>query len=259
MSKRSDNSVISPSRKRLMNLYMIGKEVTFEDESGEFSVWLQKINPWQEREAIAKSKIVRAPIMALKRDRLDPDRVQYTDLLVDWGMDNKDAQIAFLISPKVQQARDSAEAKIAFEDQWAKDDYLITLQEAWNSGMADVFALDPEDKEASRIYGELRRYTDQVDAEVEYEANEYALDMQDKDEAKIEQDVLDILIDAEADALQMAEFRRWQMFYAVRNPDDHDALFFEGREDVDVIDPKIFIRLLEEYSEMTVDGLEGKD
>jgi len=252
-------AIIAPVRARLLNLYITGREVVFEDEQGEFSVWLQKINSWQEREAINQSKVVRAPIVALKRDKLNPDRLNYYELLSDWGIDNKDAQIAFLISPKVQQARESAEARIAFEDEWSKDDYLTTLQQSWVNGLAEKYALDPEDKDCLRVRGELERYTELVEAAVDYEAKEYTLDLQEKDEAVIESQVLDLLIDAEADSLQIAEFRKWQIFYATRDVDDHEQLFFDSKQDVDALDPKVYDKLLENYIDLSIDGIEGKD
>jgi len=222
-------------------------------------VWLQKINSWQDRDAIQKSKIVRAPIIALIKDKENPDRLAYIDLLSEWSFDEKESQIQFLISPKVQQARESAEARIAFEDVWAKDDYLITLQEAWINGMDEQYALDPEDKEAGRIYKELPRHTDQVNSAVEHEARQYVLDVEDKSDEDIQEQVLVKLIEHEADVVQMAEYRNWCVYYATRTVEDHDILFFEDRTEIDFLDQKVFNRLLEKYLELEIESLEGKD
>jgi len=259
MSEKVKSNIIAPVRKRLLNLYVLGEEVSFHDDEGEFSVWIQKINSWQDRDAIQKSKVVRAPIIALIKDKANPDRLAYIDLLSEWDFDTKETQIQFLISPKVQQARESAEARIASEDEWAKDDYLITLQEAWVSGLSDTYALNPDDKEANRIYLELRRYTDLVDSAVEHEANEYALDMEDKSEEAIQDQIVTKLIEHEADVVQMAEYHRWCIFYAIRNIDDHDELFFETREEIDYLDQSVYNRLLEAYLELEIAGMEGKD
>ena len=39
-------------------------------------------------------------------------------------------------------------------------------QNAWNEGLKDTYAADPEDADAARVFGELRKYTDQVQAEI---------------------------------------------------------------------------------------------
>lgn len=252
-------NVISPARDRLLKLYIPGKEVTFEDENGEFSVWLQKINTWQERDAVQKSKISRAPIMALKRDLDNPDRYIYEDLLEKWGYTSREIQIKFFIGPKLQEARDSAEARIAYEDEWKNDDYLNTLQEAWNGGLAERFTLDQDDVEAKRVFSELYRYTQQVDSAVEHEEKELIASYSDYSDEKVYEKAIDFLIEREADAVQIEEFRRWQMFYAARSIDDHDEMFFVERSDLDAIDPSVYERLVQEYIDMIFEGLEGKE
>ena len=85
------------------------------------------------------------------------------------------------------------------------------------------------------------------------------MDLQEKDDAVIEEQVINLLIDAEADAAQMAEFRKWQIFYATRTVEDHDVQFFEFKQEADTVAPKVYERLLETYIDISIDGMEGKD
>ena len=257
--KSVPQKVISPARRRLMSLYIPGELVTFEDNEGEFSVWVQRINTWQEKECIQKSKTVRAPIIALKKDKSNPDRIQYEELLIRWGIYNKETRIAFLISPKVQQAQASAEARIAAEDEWADDDYLSTLQNAWNEELMEVYTSDNDNVEAKRVYDELLRYTNQVESAVEHLRKEYTAELEDIDDAEILDRVLDVLIESEADSVQMAEFRRWQIFYATRNPENHDELFFEDKSEVEMIHENVYNRLLDTYLDLSFDSMQGKE
>lgn len=252
-------AVISPLRKRLLNLRTVGKEVTFTDERGDFSIWLQRITDGQRTEAIRKSKGVIAPILALKKDLDHPDVQDYRDLIESWQLNSKEAQVDILISPKVKEAQESAEARIAFEDEWAKEDYLISLQEAWNEGLDKAYALDPEDPEASRVFKELKRYTEIVNSAVEHETKEYREDMMRKSDEEIEEKMLLLLIENEANVSQMDEFEHWVIFFAARDPEDHDTLLFESREDISALDTTDFNKLKEVYREITFEGLEGKD
>lgn len=251
--------VIAPNRKRLMNLYVIGREKEFEDDQGKFSIWIQKLNKWQDREAIQKSKAARGPILALKNNKDDPDRQAYVDLLETWGIGDREALIAFLISPKLHEATLSAEARVAAEDEWKKDDYLSALQEAWNDVMAEKYALNPEDKEALRVYDALVKYTEQVESMVEGDRKELTLEYEDKSDEEIKDKVLEVLIDHEADSVQIAEYRKWCVFYAMREVDNHDQYFLGSREEVDLLEEPTYDDILEEYLDLEIDGLTGKE
>lgn len=258
MAKNADHNVIAPLRARLINLYNIGKEIQLSDDEGEFTVWVQRITDAQENEAVKKSKIVRAPIVALKRDKTNPERLEYLETLEDWHLADIDSMINILINPKVQEALESNMSRIAEEDEWAKDDYLITLQEAYNSGMKELHLLEPDDKEAARIHDELMRYTKQVEDATEHDRKEYTLEMLEKDPAVIQDQVIDIVINSTANAVQQEEFYRWQVYFSVRDPQDHNKLVFASREDIDLLSQENYQKLRDAYDDIKIEGLEGK-
>jgi len=250
--------IIAPARERLKKLYEVGKPVTFTDDEGEFSVWLQKITPFQEKQAIESSYAPRAATLALLKNEDDPARLAFMDTLEQWGLDDKEAQVNFLITPDVQKAERSIQLEIASHKEWADDDYLISLQAAWNEGLDEKFALDPEDIEASRVFAELKRYTEEVEFQLQ-EEREVLFDVKNaKSEESLLRDVLRMLVEHQAGQDQMAEYHKWEIYFATRLEEDHNEFFFQNRQEVDEW-PELYSRLLEEYIKMTVDSIEGKD
>lgn len=261
--KRGKN-IIAPKRRRLTDLYVVGKEVEFDDGvEGEepIKVWLSKISPLENRDSADTASSVRAKILALKHA---PDADQrllsvYREQLEDLGVQDRDSMIEFLIAPKVQEAFLSAEARLAEEEAWSKDEYIKSLQNAWNDGLADKYAINDEDEDALRVYKELKRFTELVIAEAEDEKENLAAEHENESDADLYKACLERTIEAEADFAWVNEFSRWQVFYAVRELDDHKQRYFEDRIEVDALDPQILNTLLAEYRELTVDPQEGKD
>lgn len=261
--KRDRKSVIAPKRRRLTDLYVTGKELEFNDGQDDepIKVWLSKISPLENRDAADTASSVRAGILALKNSPDTDDRrlAVYKEQLEDLGLVDRETMIDYIIAPEVQKALASAEAKIAEEEEWSKDDYLSSLQKAWNDGLSDKFAAEDDNEEAQRVYDELKRYTEQVVAEVEQE-REYLRDSWvSSSDSELYEECLSKTIDAEADFAWVNEYSRWQLFYAVRDPEDHKERYFEIREEIDALDPKVLNTLLAEYRELTVDPQEGKD
>lgn len=262
--EKKGKNVIAPKRRRLTDLYVVGKEVEFDDGvEGEepIKVWISKISPLENRDSADTASSVRAKILSLKNA---PDADQrllsvYREQLEDLGVQDHDSMVEFLISPKVQEAFLSAEARLAEEEPWSTDDYLKSLQSAWNEGLSEKYALNDEDEEALRVYGELKRFTELVIAEVEEEKENLAAEYENESHDDLYALCLERTIDAEADFAWVNEFSRWQIFYAVRDPDDHKKRYFEFKEEVDALDPQVLNTLLAEYRELTVDPQEGKD
>lgn len=256
--------VIAPTRRRLSDLYVIGKEVVFDDGTeGEepIKVWLSKLSPIQQRDAADSATGSRAKLLALKNNpEADTNRIAvFREQLEDLGVKDRDSMIEFLIGPKLQEAYMSAESRLGSEGKWAEDDFLDSLQKAWNDGLADDYAVDNENEEALRVYTLLVEFTDEVNEAVEEDKEDLRLEFSHLSDEDLAAKVMDRAIDAEADFAWVNEFSRWQVFYAVRYEDNHKEQYFELREEVDGLDPKVLNTLLSEYNQMTADPIEGKD
>lgn len=265
MAKTTTKEVIAPTRRRLTDLYVVGREVSFEVPGAEdeepIVVWLSKLSPIQQRDSADSATSARAKLLALKNDPdSNPRQIAVIrEQLEDLGIKDRSNMIDFLISPKVQEAFAANESRIGSEGQWAENDYLNSLQKAWNEGLSEKYATDEDDEDAKRVYDALLKFTEEVREATEEDRENLKLEFEHDSDAELADKCLARAIEAEADFAWVNEFSRWQVFYAVREPDDHKQQYFIDRAEVDNLDAKILNRLLTEYNEMTVDPTEGKD
>jgi len=251
------NDVLARKRAQIKKLYEVGQNITVSDD---VLLWLQKLSPLEEKEAVSKSYKPRAAILALlKTTPDDPAILEFTDTMDRIGLDSREARISFLIAPDVQKEMLSCEARIGAEKEWDDNDYLKSLQGAWTDGLSDKWALDQDDPEASRVYKELRRYTDQVEAAVEIRRADLYDRMNDKDDDDIIRRTVKVLVEHAAGAAQVDEYNAWAIFFATRLDEDHDVRFFDSRDDVEAYGGDLYSTLLTKYIEMVTDDLEGKD
>lgn len=252
-------------RRRLTDLYMIGKELSFNDvfddeDSEPIIVWLNKLSPIEQRDAADQATKARANVLTIKNSpSLAPERLLYEDQIYDLGLDNRSLQVEFLASAKVQEAEQSNEERIAAEDEWSDDQYLTSLREAWNDGLFEKWAEDPEDEEAKKVYDELKRFANEVSEATKDERENIIAEYEHVSDEEIFKKTVDKIIDSEADFAWMNEFACWQVYYAVREVGDHKTRYFESRDEVSCLDNRILSEIVREYREMTVEGVEGKD
>lgn len=259
--KRNADVIKLPQRKRLSELYVTGVEEEFEvGEEEPLVLWVQKLTPAEIQKAIEAAKPAKSKVTTLKRETIDhPQKWYYYDQVDAAGLHEPADLIEFLIQPKVQEARLSAEARIGAEDEWAEDDYLEGLQTAWRDELYQKFLEDQEDDEAKRVYEELLRYQEKVDAEVASEERELAYELDHLDYDTLLERVVNKLIDDHGDRLLIDEFRKQQLLIAVRYNEDRKVRYFENREELDTVDETSFNKLQAAYIDISVDSTEGKD
>jgi hypothetical protein len=261
MAKKNDE-VIAPVKRRLSDLFVMGEEVTFDDGDGDgISVWVQKLTPAETQLAVEKSRPSKTKIISIKKLPDDHHlKLRYLDELESSGIEDKIDFIKFLIRPKLEEARLSAQERIAAEDEWSKDDYLSGLQEAWNDELqAKWVKSDDDSEEANRVYDELKRYTDQVIKEVESAEQELINELDDLSLEALQKRAVNRLIETHGDNVLIAEFRKQQLYYSVREADSHKTRYFDNIEEIDTLPEVIHTRLLTVYSELAVDSFEGKE
>jgi hypothetical protein len=256
------SEVIAPTRRRLTDLYVTGQEVKLNDGTegeDDIVVWLSKISPIEQRDAADKATGARAKILAVKNTELHSERrLQYEDQVLDLGLIGRQDWIDFLSINDLQEAELSNQERIASEDEWSKNDYLDALQKAWNEGLRETFEKDENDEEAKRVYDELKRFTELVIEATESDKEHIVVKYEGKSDDELLTSVIDKIIEAESDFAWMNEFSRWQLFYAVREPNAHKVRYFVDKGEVDALDIRIINILLDAYREMTVDPQEGK-
>lgn len=248
--------------RKLGDLYVRGKELVFDDGAGDpIAVWIQKLNPVQQEQAQKYADSKRAKVLTLAKLPNDAAEKEVFMEELDAMCPTKADLIDLIISEDVSKALQSAEAEVAEREEWSQDGYLTGLQEAWESGVKETIYKeeDPGYAEAQRIFAELKKFSAEVDAIVETEAkrlkNEYAGRREDTLKTKC----LDKLIRNHADRAWIIEYRKCEVWLAVRDPEDHRKLYFEDRSEVDDLEIEVLTRLINEYSKLLVPPTEGKD
>lgn len=251
---------------RLGDLYVLGKNVTVIGETPEgeieIPVWLQKLNPAEHEKAFIAANSARAVVYALKRQHDLPDEEKSKQFLaieteVDDLSQEKSALVDLLAMTKTMDLRLRREQELASEEEWAEGNYYQGLVDAWLDGLQERFNENPEDPEAKRVEAELARFSELVDKRVEKERNRVIEELLTRPDNVLRKETIDMLIESQADAVWVNEFRRHQLYYAVRDPETKKR-YFDDVEEVFALDPRIEQQLNAFMDELNIDSTTGK-
>lgn len=254
---------MATKKRRLEDLYVRGRELSIDDGSGDpVTVWLQKLNPLEHEKAIRRSGAARAQVLLAARDQ---DSEEWGEAYADVrDLGDRTILVEYLIADDVVKTRDSKEAELSFGEEWTKDNFLQGLRDAWEgdgngSGLKERFAVDPNDEEAHKVFVELKRFSDLVDAEAEPEIERLRRDYADISEQELQDKALGRFIELRAGLAWLREFRHSEAYFATRDIDDHRRYYFTERQQVDVLSPEVFNEISVAYQQLMVESAEGKD
>lgn len=247
-------------KRHLSDLYRIGKEVTLTDGRGEpVVIWLQKLNQNDAQIALKKANAAKARVMASLRDKESEEYASLASIADEY---DRDSLIEFLVQAKLAKIEPAREAELAEGDEenneWAKEGYLEGLRQSWDEGLSQKYAEDPEDPEAKRVFDELKRFAAQLERRLELEGESIRKDYEAKDESVLRKLVLDQLTETQCDMAWVSEFKKAEIWLCVRDPEDKSR-YFESREEVDALYQETVARISEEYRNLSVEVIEGKD
>lgn len=249
--------------KRLVDLYTRGVEVAFEDPDGgpPLVVWLKKPQPFELDIAMNRANQQRAKVLTLKRLPRDHDEVVLYDSQIDELFESKDDIINFVAAEDLGKALRSVESEVAFSDDWSKDDYLEGLQDSWSELEIHYYSEDDpaQHEEALRVFDELKRFRTEVEEKFEKKKAGVLREYEDKSDTELREIALERLIDMRADMRWIEEFKRSQIWLAVKDNKNRRESYFVDRHEVDLLDSRIYGRLLEALDALTVAPEEGKD
>lgn len=248
-------------RRRLEDLYVVGREFTADDGQGDpIVVWLQKLTPLDHEKAIRRAGAAKAKVLMARHDR-EAENWQETYSDVD-ELGDREALIEYLIAEEVAKLRESAEREMAFKEEWAKDGYLTGLQDLWEDEehpLRVAYAEDPDDPEARRVFLELKRFSDSVEEQLAPEIENRKRDYIDTSDDDLRSRATDELITLKAGLAWLREYRRCEVFFATREFGNHDVYYFAHRDVVEQLAPEVFAALSTAYQELVVDVASGKD
>jgi hypothetical protein len=251
-------------RRRLGDLYVLGKELVVNDGQGEsVTVWIHKLNDIDRDAVIRRANAVKA------RHLIDAGNEDSEVFQSAWGQvreyDDRDALVAVVIADEVVKYRRRVEAELGEnEETWGKDNYLQGLVDAWfgdehNEGLTYTHITHPDDPEVVRVMGELNRFSQEVTKRVTDEADRLEREWAEVPDDKLWNKAAHRLLERRADEVFTKEFERQQMFYAVREPEDHKKRYFGTIDEVDDLPDKIRHQIQWAYNEIIVDPHEAKD
>lgn len=249
-------------KRRLTDLYVLGKEITFDDGGGDpVVVYIRKMSPVDQENSIRRANAARARFLSASHD---PDSDVTKDLLnqaMDLG--DKADLIDFLNVGKLATIRAAKEAELADEEEWKKDGYLQGLYDAWNDGLDLVHALndmnDPKTEEAVRVFNEMKRFMDEVDESMVEDMGVLKDTMEAESILKLQEEVAKELVDLNANSAWLREYRRCEVWFCTKEVSDPKKRYFVSREEVDELPSEVYNRLVNEITGLVVDPVEGKD
>lgn len=246
--------------KRLVDLYVLGQEVTFEDEGTDpIVVYVKKLQPFEQEIAMSKANVERAKILTLKKLPRDHEDVIPFEMQIDDNFTEEEI-VTFVAADDIAKAYRSTESRLSEEEEWAKDDYLSGLKESWVALEEHFISEEYPDqhKDAQRVFAELKKFSDEVDTAFEKERIRIVREYSAKPEGETHAAATEKLIEMKADMKWLEEYRRSQVWLSVREISDKSKKYFANRAEVDDVHPTVLQRLIDTYDEISVRPEEGK-
>lgn len=250
---------MSAKTKKLFDLYVTGTTYTITDGSIEETVWLQKLNQHEAEIAYRKANAKRAAYMISKKYDEQNENTLAVRGEYDLLFESRETMIDYLGNEAVGRAYEAKEAELAATDEWSKDGLYQGMLDAWRDEMGERYARDPEDPEAKALFEEMKRFTEQLEGVLQDVKDEETAHMERWDDQKIEDALLDKLMLTEADSVWLGEYKMWELYFAVREADNHANRYFDDREQLNLLSLDVQVGLMQAYMALTVDIIEGKD
>jgi hypothetical protein len=251
--------------RRLADLFQVGKMIEFSDgeldEEGNLlesvQVYLRKLSPLDTEKAARAANSARAKLLAQRDDR---EAEAFLTRQVDAAAMSREDRIRIVLSEELMRVRQLRESELEHDEEtWGKDAYLQSLRDAWDDGMKERHAMDPEDPEAKATFDELKRFNDEIEKIMADEEATMMASYEAIADAELNRQVANRMLETEADTAWLNAFRKAQILHAVRDPENKKTPYFETMEEIDELPLEVLRRLLTEYQSLTVDATVGKD
>jgi len=248
---------MSAPKRRLEDLYVVGKEVTFDDGRGEaVTVWLQKLNPVELNTALRRANAARSRVKSVRSDQ---DCDEYRDYWLEvQDFERKEDLVDYLSGEGILRIQDREEAKLAATDEWSKDGYIQGLRDAWVDGLSDRHLIEP-DEESERVWAEVQRFAAEAEVNAQPDIEAMRAEHAAKDMDLLREEAMERVLAYHANAAWLEEFHRCELWKGVRDPKNRKAYYFDSRDQIDNLSAMVLNRLISEYSALSVDVTEGKD
>jgi hypothetical protein len=256
--------------RRLGDLYKLGAKVDFEDQEGPVSVWVSKLSPLQKGKIERRAGAAKARYMHLADDVESDEYLSTYAAIRDLDVEQI---LPLLIAEDFERAKLRIEAQVSAEDQWAEENYLQSLRDAWlgddeNRALMHVYGEEPDDPEAKRVFTEMQRYLDQVRDELTAERDSLLAAWADVPEEEAWTKGTEHMLKRQMLEAYASEYNLQAVFEAVHELEikevDGEEEFSGGKryfahvDEVRELDETVFVQLAVAVSLMEVGDVEGK-
>lgn len=252
------------AKRRLTDLFVVGRPLKINDgevdpETGEpyepIEVYVRKLNAIEHETALRRANAARSAKAAVKNQENSDEYMVNWEAVEEYS---RDGLISYLLQDFRSNREPLIEAELADDEEWSKNNYLLGLQESWLDGLKDRYAEDPTDAEALRVFEEMKRFNDALDAEINAEVEAKKADLESKSDLALQKQVFEKLMSMQASIAWLTEYRKCEVWLCTRLP-DKKTKYFESREEVDEVPPEVFTQIADAYREISVEPTEGKD
>lgn len=245
-----------PLTRKLTDLFVEGTTLTIDDGKGEpVELYIRKITPLDAEEAYRAANASRSQALAM---RTQPDDPIYQIIQRRCEEATKEEMVESLVESEVAKRQPILEAELESEEKWSKDDYLQGLHDAWESKLKKKHFTEP-DEETEHVLAEMTAFKDELDKRLTKEQEAATKDINSLSHVKVKDRYFDAQIERQGEIAWLTEFRRQELFHAVRDAADHDVRAFESAREVDASSPELVKKLRDAYNNISVDPTEGKD
>lgn len=245
-------------RRRLTDLFARGKFIEVTDGEVTVPLWIRKMTPSDAETAYLKASAKRAAYLTQTKEGLQSD--VYVSLKTEIDLLEKEGIASWLVENEIVKRQPLIEARVAYEDEWHEEKYLVSLQNrVLDQDFLDREAENAEDPEVQRVRAELARYQTQADSEVEKERLSLLKDFEARNIQDLRDDMMKMMMEAQADAAWLAEFQRCQVWLCVYDAEQRSEKYFDSRAQVDELQIEVLNQILEAIDEIHMKDLEGKD
>lgn len=246
--------------RRLTDLMQVGKELVFgDDEEETITVYLRKLTPIDLQAQVKHANAARSRVSTRFKDRESDD---WLSVYTNTETLGREQAIEFLLSQSVGEMVEKFESQVSLEDEWAKDGYLEGLRDSWKDELEEIYFSteegDPEREDAQGVFDELKRYTEQVEKLLSAELEEQRTVYEGRSDEWLFENATAKGLEHECENAWYTAFNEAKIYYGVREHPLHNKRYFESFDEVRNLSSAMVTRILEEFSSLEVDPLEGK-
>ncbi len=242
-------------RRTLKDLYVKEIVLTLDDDKNDpVDVLIRKMSPVDYETAYRKANALRATILAVNNDESDYYRSTMNEIV---EMD-RDALINYLSDAGTAKELPVIEGEVAGNEKWSKEEYIIGLMDAWEGGLQQKYAEDPEDDEAKAVFELMKEYQEEVDAAIVAHSETLRAAFALQPDEDLQKQATRDMLKLNADLAWMNEFRRWEIFLSCLDPDTKERVF-TNRSEIDDLAPQVLNQIAAKIESLVVELTEGKD